>query len=388
MCHRVAWARKLDSGRWQGQYRDPSGRVRSAGRGQTFRLKSEALDAATALEHKRRARTYVDPSSSNIPFEDYFDRFLRSALELRPATRKLYRIEADLYVLPRIGSVPLGAIRAEDVRTLLTELVDEGVGTRTVQLVHQTISRTMRQAVNDELIEVNPAHRARPPKTQRKPTRILSPEQVAAIADAIDPRYRGMVLVAAWGGLRFGEAAALSLPRVRILERRIDVAEGLTMGPDGRIYIGPLKTAESRRTVSIPSFLAEALADHVATYPDPAGSEMLFTAPKGGPINRQSWRTRFWLPAVRQTGILPVPTFHHLRHHAAAVAIAAGAHPKAIQARLGHASITTTLNVYGHLFPGLDEELAERLEMAHADSAARLLQAEGSSVTPIRGKGA
>jgi integrase len=384
----MAWARKLDSGRWQGQYRDPNGRVRSAGKGEAFRLKSDAVDAATALEHKRRKRTYVDPSSSDIPFEDYFNGFLRSALELRPATRKLYRIEADLYLLPRIGSMPIMAIRAEDVRILLTELVDEGVGARTVQLVHQTLSRTMRQAVDDELVEVNPAHRARPPKTQRKPTRVLSPEQVAAIADSIDARYRVMVLVAAWGGLRFGEAAALSLPRVRLLERRIDVAEGLTLGADGNVFVGPLKTPESRRTVSIPSFLTDALAEHIAAYPDPAGSELLFTAPKRGPINRQSWRTRFWLPAVRQTGILPLPTFHHLRHHAAAVAIAAGAHPKAIQARLGHASITTTLNTYGHLFPGLDDELAERLEATHADSAARLLQAGGSSVTPIRGTSA
>jgi integrase len=80
-------------------------------------------------------------------------------------------------------------------------------------------------------------------------------------------------------------------------------------------------------------------------------------------------------------GLEPGPRFHDLRHHAAAVAIAAGAHPKAIQARLGHASITTTLNVYGGLFPSLDEELADRLDAARPAVVARSWHAD---VTEIR----
>jgi hypothetical protein len=62
--------------------------------------------------------------------------------------------------------------------------------------------------------------------------------------------------------------------------------------------------------------------------------------------------------------------FHDLRHTAVALAIAEGAHPKAIQARLGHASITMTLNTYGHLFPSLDVELADRLDAVCADRLA------------------
>ena len=73
--------------------------------------------------------------------------------------------------------------------------------------------------------------------------------------------------------------------------------------------------------------------------------------PEGGPIRRTNFRRRFWAPAVDAAGISPAPTFHHLRHTAAALAIAQGAHPKAIQARLGHASITTTLNLYGTCSP-------------------------------------
>jgi integrase len=87
---------------------------------------------------------------------------------------------------------------------------------------------------------------------------------------------------------------------------------------------------------------------------------------------------------VEQAGISPAPTFQHLRHTAAAFAIAEGAHPKAIQARMGHASITKTLNTYGHLFPSLDVELANRLEAVRADAiAARVRHAASPAVVPI-----
>lgn len=141
------------------------------------------------------------------------------------------------------------------------------------------------------------------------------------------------------------------------------------------MYVGPLKTKESRRVVTIPASLADELATLVRTDTD-----LVFPTPSGGPLRRTNFRRRFWAPAVERAGISPAPTYHHLRHTAAALAIAEGAHPKAIQARLGHASITTTLNLYGHLFPSLDVDLAERLDDVRA---ARLRHAETTRVVPI-----
>jgi integrase len=135
--------------------------------------------------------------------------------------------------------------------------------------------------------------------------------------------------------------------------------------------------------VTIPAFLAEELGRHLVgpgTVPERAARYHVFPAPEGGPLRRTNFRRRFWTPAVERAHLDPAPTFHHLRHTAAALAIAEGAHPKAIQARLGHASITTTLNLYGHLFPSLDVELAERLDDVRA---ARLRHAEGADVVEI-----
>jgi len=347
----------------------------------TFRLKRDAEKFLATIEAAKVRGSYVDPSLGRVSFGSYTEEFLASAVDLAPSTRATYETEFRLYLKPALGSVPIASVRPADLRTLVTDLTDRGVGARTVQLTHQVASRVLRQAVEDGLIPANPASRVKTPKTERRAIRVLSVEEVEALADSFDPRYRVLVLLGAYGGLRFGEASALRTPHLRLLERRIEIAEG-SSEVRGKVYLGPLKTKESRRVVTIPAFLADELGTHLAQIS--AKSDLVFPAPEGGPLRRTNFRRRFWAPAVEAAGISPAPTFHHLRHTAAALAIAQGAHPKAIQARLGHASITTTLNLYGHLFPSLDVELADRLDRVRDERlAARLRHADGPAVVPI-----
>jgi integrase len=371
----VAWVRKAPSGKWQARWRDPGGRERV----RTFRLKGEAEKFLSTIEAAKVRGSYVDPSLGRVTFGSYTEEFLASAVDLRPSTRATYETEYRLYLKPALGSVPIASVRPSDLRTLVAGLTDRGVGARTVQLTHQVASRVLRQAVEDGLIPANPASRVKTPSTERRAIRILSVEEVEALADAFDPRYGVMVLLGAYAGLRFGEASALRTPHLRLLERRVEIAE-VSSEVRGKVFLGPLKTKESRRTVTIPAFLADELGSHVGATGDPKGSDLVFPAPEGGPLRRTNFRRRFWAPAVEAAGTSPAPTFHHLRHTAAALAIAQGAHPKAIQARLGHASITTTLNLYGHLFPSLDVELAEKLDDVRA---ARLRHVEVADVVEI-----
>jgi integrase len=117
--------------------------------------------------------------------------------------------------------------------------------------------------------------------------------------------------------------------------------------------------------VSLPGFLCDALAEHIARYP--AASGFVFTSAEGGLIRWTNFRRRVWQPAVAASVGEPC-RFHDLRHSHAALLIAQGEHPKVIQGRLGHASIGTTLDTYGHLFEGLDEAAADRLEDAYRRS--------------------
>jgi integrase len=97
------------------------------------------------------------------------------------------------------------------------------------------------------------------------------------------------------------------------------------------------------------------------------GDGYVWTQPAGGPLVHSNWRRRYWLPAVTKAGLAPLRV-HDLRHTSVALAIAAGAHPNQIQQQLGHSTVTTTLSVYGHVFPAAARQVAERLETVRAET--------------------
>jgi integrase len=115
-----------------------------------------------------------------------------------------------------------------------------------------------------------------------------------------------MVLLGAYGGLRFGEASALRTSHLRLLERRIEIAEGAAE-VNGRLYVGPLKTKASRRVVTIPAFLADELGQHISAGRDRGREDLVFPAPAGGHLRRTSFGHRFWTPALKAAGLSPAP---------------------------------------------------------------------------------
>jgi integrase len=136
---------------------------------------------------------------------------------------------------------------------------------------------------------------------------------------------------------------------------------------EGRLLFADVKTSASRRTVAIPIFLVELLVEHLTLVERREPSALVFTAPEGGPLRRSLFRQRVWLPAVERADLKGL-TFHGLRHSAAGLMIELGAHPTIMQARLGHSSIRTTLDVYGHVLPAADEAVTSALDELFASS--------------------
>jgi integrase len=135
--------------------------------------------------------------------------------------------------------------------------------------------------------------------------------------------------------------------RVDLLRGTVTVAE-IVVEVRGVLYIGSPKTRASRRTVGLPRFVVEELGVHLA---EPGDLEsFVFTAPQGGPLRVTGFRARVWRPATRAAGLDGL-RIHDLRHTAVALWIAAGANPKEVAARAGHASVSFTLDRYGHLYP-------------------------------------
>ena len=191
-----------------------------------------------------------------------------------------------------------------------------------------------------------------------------SPSRLTSTA----PNYGALILVLAYGGIRWAEAVGLRLGRVNLLRRRIEITETLSE-VNGKLYAVPPKTWESR-TIAIPRFVADAIGIHTGQFTDGDPDSLVFTTDAGATLRSSNFRRNVWLPAIAeigQDGLRP----HDLRHTCASLLIAADAHPRHIKEHLGHSSIRVTMDVYGHLYEDSKDEIADRLEMHRRTGTAR-----------------
>jgi integrase len=225
------------------------------------------------------------------------------------------------------------------------------------------------------------------PRAQQKEPIFLTAEQVDLLAGAAKPPYDLLIRFAAATGLRPSELCGLRIGRLNLMKGTAEVAEALTVVA-GRTELGPTKT-NIRRTVALPRFLCEDLARHLAARSHEAGrpvgsEEYVFTAAEGGPLRRDLLHKRYVRPAVLKAGLPEGLRVHDLRHTCASILIGLGAHPKVIQERLGHSSIMVTMDVYGHLFPSLNEALTERLDEVFRAARRPATEKPTETVVPIR----
>jgi integrase len=210
----------------------------------------------------------------------------------------------------------------------------------------------------------------------------LSAEEVERLAAAIRPPYATLVYLLAYGGLRWGEAVAVRRKRCQLLRSRVEVAESLAEAR-GRLEFGTTKTHQ-RRMVVIPGFLRELLAAHLAAKVRNDPEALIFTSLEGQPLRNSNFRRRVWHRATADAGLAEGLRIHDLRHTCASLLIAQGAHPKAIQAHLGHSSISVTMDRYGHLFPSDMEALAADLDAVRSRALADQMRTkDGSEVIEL-----
>jgi integrase len=255
------------------------------------------------------------PSPTKAPRNNWLGEWWETTTNLRPKTRDRDELLLRRLALPRFGDASLAAISQRDIRAWVASLSAQGLAPATVQKAYQLLCKVLGAAVDAGMIGQTPCRRVPLPKVEREEMRFLTPAEVAALADAIRPPYRALVLVGAYGGLRIGELAGLRRSRVDLLHGTVTVAE-IIVEVQGVLHIGPPKTRTSRRTVGLPRFVVEELARHLAHPGDPEA--FVFTAPQGGPLRVTAFRARMWRPATRATGLEGL-RIHDLRHTAVAL---------------------------------------------------------------------
>ncbi len=280
---------------------------------------------------------------------------------LRPRTVELYEYLLRSHLNPTFGTTPLSRISSSTVRTWNSDIRAGSISETTASKAYRLLRQIMQTAVDDRLVRQNPCQVKGAAVKRSKERQIPSLEEVNRLADSIEPRYRAMVLLAAYAGLRKGECLGLARrhvdleanpPSVKIERARLETEKS------GLIFQDP-KTVAGVRNVALPAKLAEEIGRHLDEWVDEDMEALLFTAPKSGDTPTKTVWRRAWGKARSEAQVSC--TFHDLRHVAGTLNAAAGATIKEAMARLGHSSSQAALR-YQHAVEERDGEIAAEID--------------------------
>lgn len=349
----------------------------------TFRRKDEAkswraeakraADRGTLRTPARDARTLAGALRQFIAGMEAGTIRPKGRERYKPNTIRSYERALRVHIAPTgAGGIKVADVRRRDLQALADELLGGGLSIGTVSNVLNPIQAFYRRAIDRDELTYNPSERIDLPNGgSKRPKRIASPTEAAALLAALDLEDRPVWAIAFYAGLRRGELQAL---RVRdfdlqsnliTVERGWDQVEGV---------IEP-KSHAGRRSVPLLAILRDYLSEHLRRT-GRSGDDLVF----GRSLQEAFYAStvdgrakRAWAAAnkherdaaerQRREPELLVPISLHLcRHTFASLMIDAGANPKAIQEFMGHSKIQTTFDVYGHLLPGSRDEVRERMD--------------------------
>jgi integrase len=235
---RRVWSGKVS---YRARHRDPAGRERS----KSFDRKADAERWLAEMEHAKARGLWTDPRLGRVRLADWLTSWWSTTTNLRPTTRDRDETLLRLHALPRFGDMPLAAISQLEVRAWVAELSAKGLAPATVVKAYQLLGKVLAAAVDAGYLAQTPCRNVPLPKIEREEMRFLTPTEIDHLAKVIHPRYRALVVVGAYGGLRIGELAGLRRARVDLLRGAVTVAETVTE-VKGRLFIGATEDASRK----------------------------------------------------------------------------------------------------------------------------------------------
>ena len=297
--------------------------------------------------------------------EDYVSVQIRLG-RMKESSAESCRSRSRLHIVPFFRQMRLDEITLPHVREFMKALLAKELSPKTVLNAMVVLKEMFKHAVQWGYLDVNPAQYAERPRAEDKEMQILTPPEIRRLLDAADEPVRTLLLCAVLTGMRRGELLGLRWEDIDLESHRIFVRRALWRGK----FVTP-KSRRSRRTID----MAPTLRTSLAKLPSRFQGGLVFCRTDGEPINPDIFAQRDWARALRRAELRRI-RFHDLRHTYASLLIAQGAHPKYIQAQLGHASIQTTLDRYGHLMPDAHAAEARKLD--------RLVFGENSHASAVR----
>lgn len=352
--------------RYRVRYRKPD---RSQTQKRGFRTKRDAEQYLATQEVAQMRGEWVDPRRSRVDVSIVAADWIAAQVHVKASTRSGYEYSLAKHILPRWGTTRVSDVSHGDVQRWATEL-SKTLGPSTLRQVVLVLGGIFKLAIRDGRLQSNPVADLRLPRITRDRRGYLTHEQVVELASQCGD-YADLILTLAYTGLRWGELAALRRRSVDLQRNRIVVDEAV-VDVRGELVWGTPKSHE-RRSVPVPQFLADRFIERVASK---GHDDLIFTSALGVALRNGNFRRRVFQPAVARCReadpTFPVITPHDLRHTAASLAVSAGAHVKAVQRMLGHASAAMTLDVYADLFDDDLNSVAAALGARALDAVAKM----------------
>jgi len=356
-------------GRWVGQYlvytaKGPKYRYIY---GKTRQAVAEKLTKAMA---DRDGGLVFD--TGTLTLGNYLDRWLLHIGDtVRQRIWERYEQIVRVHLKPSPGFVKLKTLTATQVRSLYREKLNSGLAPRTVQYIHTTLHKALKEAVADGLIPRNAADTVKAPRPKKKEIKPLSADQTRAfLGAACGDRFEALYVLAVHCGLREGELLGLKWEDVNLDAGTLAVRRTLSEPKTGHRFEAP-KSGKAR-SIKLTAGAVEALKQHRKRQLEErmrlAGlwenHELVFPNTIGKPMNASNLIARSFKPLLEQAGLPRKVRLHDLRHTCATLLVSKGVHMKIVQELLGHANISQTMDTYSHVLPNMQGEAVIAMQEA------------------------
>ncbi|TFC00262.1 MULTISPECIES: site-specific integrase [unclassified Cryobacterium] len=354
---------KRPNGSWRARYRDEAGNEHA-------RHFPRKIDAQTWLDEVTASvvtGTYRDPKTAKLTMGEWCRTWLKGYEMHRPSTVRQARSHIK-HINAAFGDRLLSSVRPSEVKAWTVQLRSDGLAVSTVYALHARLSHIFSDAVHDGLLTRSPVSRRTSPGAAKQRAYVATTAQIWALHDAMPEGMRPVILLGAFAGLRVGEIAALRVTDV-------DLMRGI-ISPTIQYPSEPLKTETSKLPVPIPIELCL----EINRVPAEWESSTFVVGAYGRPVAPYTIETAFRAARATVEGLPDGFRIHDLRHYYASLLIASGLDVKVVQARMRHASATTTLNTYSHLWPDKDESARAAVKDVFAARADSLRTMPATSV--------
>ncbi|MFN8612852.1 MAG: tyrosine-type recombinase/integrase [Vulcanimicrobiota bacterium] len=312
---------------------------------------------------------FVEPTKLRL--DTFLARWLEEVArpKLRESTFNGYSDVVRLYVRDSIGSQLLSELTPFKLQSYYAKLSEQKVGIASVKKLHVVLTSSLDQALHWGLLASNPAKSVKVAKVRsglrEDKVRVLNPEEAKRFLEAAQDQHHGLALILALStGMRPGEYLALLWKDIDLENGRLVVQRSLYRVRKGGWRFEPPKTKGSHRTVTLPAGLVDLLREHQATQPEvgPEMPDLVFRTYTGQPVNAINLRRHALKRTLQNAQLDPRLHLYSLRHSHATLLLQAGVNPKIVAERLGHCSVHLTLDVYSHVIPSMQQEVAHKVD--------------------------